>query len=104
MPIPKNRSTKYKKLPRKTSKGTKFIFVRRKAKLKVSCAVCKKQLAGINFGSKTEKSVSRKFGGHLCHICCARVIKDALRIRERAKNIDNVDFVYKNYVEQIMKK
>lgn len=103
MPLPKNRSTRYKKMPRKTTKGTKFIFVRRKAAAKSSCAVCKRQLAGVSFGSKTEKSVSRKFGGHLCHVCSMRVIKDALRVREGAKSIDNVDLVYKKYVEQMVK-
>ncbi|MEW6528976.1 MAG: 50S ribosomal protein L34e [Candidatus Micrarchaeota archaeon] len=104
MPLPKNRSKKYKKIARKTSHGTKVVFIKRKVKLRVSCAICKKQLTGIKFGSKTEKSVSRKFGGCLCHACSVRIIKDASRIAEGIKSIDNVDLIYKNYVERLLKK
>ncbi len=103
MPLPKNRSTKYRKMKRKTSKGTKRIFLKRKNKGGVACAVCKETLAGIRPGSRTEKSVSRKFGGHLCHSCSEYVIKEASRIREKMKTIEDVELPYKRYIEQLAK-
>ncbi len=103
MPLPKNRSSKYRKLMRKSSKGkTRRIFVRRRS-IKASCAVCKSALAGVSTGSRTEKSVSRKFGGHLCHACTLRVIRDATRVKDKSKRMEDVDLVYKKYVEQLAK-
>ncbi len=102
MPLPKNRSKKYRRVPRKTSKGTKIVFIRRRG-LKASCAICKANLAGVGLGSKTQKSVSRKFGGHLCHACTSRIIKEVSRVREKAKSMDDVDLIYKSYVQQLAK-
>jgi ribosomal protein L34E len=92
MTLPKNRSTRYRKMTRKTPKGTKPVFIRRKS-AKASCAVCKEPLAGIRPGSRTD----------LCHTCSARVIKEASRVREKAKNIEQVDLIYKAYVEKLVK-
>ncbi len=103
MPLPKNRSSKYRVLSRKSAKGeTRRVFVRRKS-VKASCAVCKSALAGVSTGSRTEKSVSRKFGGHLCHSCTVRVIRDAARVKDKAKRMEDVDLIYKKYVEQLVK-
>lgn len=102
MPLPKNRSSKYKKIARKTPKGTKEIYVLRK-ETKASCAICKKALAGVGCGSRTEKTVSRKFGGNLCHTCTERVIKEMARVKDGAKSIEDVDLIYKGYVQQLVK-
>lgn len=102
MVLPKNRSTKYRKITKKVSKGTKVVYLKRK-KIKVSCAICKSALAGITAGSKTEKSVSRKFGGHLCQKCTTYVIKEASRVRENIKSMENVDLIYKRYIQQLVK-
>lgn len=102
MPLPKNRSTKYRKMMRKTAKGPKPVFIKR-ISFRASCAVCKSKLAGVKPGSKTEKSVFRKFGGHLCHSCTSHVIKEASRVKEKIKSIDDVELIYRKYVQQIVK-
>ncbi len=102
MPLPKNRSTKYREVSRKTIGKTKKVYLKGKQS-KASCAVCKNNLAGVAAkGSATEKSVSRKFGGHLCHSCTARVIKEAARVKGGSKAMDNVDLIYKKYVQQLV--
>ncbi len=100
MPLPKNRSRK--KTSRKTPKGAKIIYFRGK-KAKTHCAACKVVLAGVTAGSKTEKTVSRKFGGNLCHSCSEFVIKESVRVRENAKSMEDVDFLYRKYVQQLVK-
>lgn len=103
MPLPKNRSTKYRKISRKTTHGAKIVFLKRK-KTGASCGVCGAQLAGIKRGgSKTQKSVSRMFGGSLCHKCSERVIKEAMRVREKVKSIEEIDLIYRKYVEPLIK-
>lgn len=102
MTLPRNRSTKYRKITRKGPKGPTSAYVGRE-KAGASCAVCKVPLAGVRVGSRTEKSVSRKFGGHLCHSCASRVIKEASRVREKAKTMDDVGLVYRKYVQQLAK-
>ncbi len=104
MPLPKNRSKKYRKMTRKSTKGvTKRIFLKRKT-LSASCAICKSKLAGLSTGSRTEKSVSRKFGGNLCHSCTERVLKEASRVKEGAKTLEDVELIYKSYVQPLVKK
>ncbi len=101
MSLPKERSGKYRKMKRKTARGAKSVFLKRK-KAGAACAVCRANLAGVGTGSRTEKSVSRKFGGHLCHACTARIIRDATRVREKTKGVDEVDLIYRSYVQQLV--
>lgn len=103
MPLPKNRSKKYRKMTRKTTNGSKPVFQRRKS-FSASCALCKRKLAGVRPGSRTEKSVSRKFGGHLCQACCERIIKEAVRVKEGEKSLDAVNFDEKKYVQPLLRK
>ena len=102
MPLPKNRSRKYRNLKRKTAKGTKTVYKLSKSFV-ASCAVCKKGLAGIRAGSRTEKTVSRAFGGNLCHSCTERVITEVVRVREKIKNLEDVDLSYRSHVQKLLK-
>ncbi|MBU0586023.1 hypothetical protein KJ780_00770 [Candidatus Micrarchaeota archaeon] len=103
MTLPKNRTRKYNVKVRKTNKGSKKVYSRPKKKGGV-CALCSTKLAGISIsGSKTEKSVSRIFGGSLCHSCTEQIIKESVRVSEKEKSIDAVDLSIKKYVQQLVK-
>lgn len=104
MTLPKNRSRRVIKTVRKTAKRTTQIFVKKRInKTKCSCAICKSALAGIRTGSRTQRSVSRPFGGYLCHLCITRIIKQGLRVNEKAKTMEEVDIVYRKYVQPLIK-
>ena len=103
MPLPKDRSKTRRKRVRKTSRGRKEIYLK-PVKQKVSCAICKVVLAGVGVtGSRTEKSVSRKFGGNICHTCLERIVKESVRVKGGEKSIDAVSFLDKKYIQQLVK-
>ena len=54
-------------------------------------------------GAKSEKRPERKFGGNLCSKCQAKVVVEAARVKEKAKSIEDVDIIYRKYVEGILK-
>lgn len=104
--LPKDRSTSVKVKVRKTPKGIKKIYVKDKKTNKRSCPICKSKLFGIGNENenKTAKRVTRIFGGMICHKCVSEIIKEATRVREKIKNIDNVDISLRKYVEIVLKK
>ncbi len=58
-------------MSKRVTSGPKFVFIERSSK-KPSCSQCKKTLAGITNSrkaSKTDRHVSRPYGGNLCTTC-----------------------------------
>jgi ribosomal protein L34E len=105
MPLPKNRSTKYRQRVRKTSRGSKTVYLKPKNVGTPRCAVCKSVLSGISAkGSRTQKSVSRIYGGRLCHSCTAKVVVNVARINDKAKSMDDVEIVLRPYVAAMLQK
>lgn len=103
MTKPKNRSTSIRKVKRKVPSGeSREYYIRRKKKPKASCAICHSPLRGIGSGSKSERRPTRRFGGNLCHRCSARVLVEAQRVREKAKSLDDVELLYRRYVQGLV--
>lgn len=105
MPNTKNRSTSMKKVKRRVPSGeSREYYSRRKSEKKASCAICKARLLGVKrTGAKSTKRPERKFGGNLCHKCQAKVVVEAARVKEKAKSIEEVDIIYRKYVEGLLK-
>ena len=105
MPNTRNRSTSIRKVKRRVPSGkSKEYYERRKGGKKASCAICKAKLLGVQRdGAKSEKTPERKFGGHLCPKCQSKVVVNAARVKEKAKSIEDVDIIYRKYVEGILK-
>jgi large subunit ribosomal protein L34e len=106
MPNTKNRSTSMKKIKRRVPSGEsrEYYERRKKGAKKAHCAICKAKLLGVQrSGAKSAKRPERKFGGNLCHKCQAKVVVEAARVKEKAKSIEEVDIIYRKYVEGILK-
>ena len=105
MPDTRNRSTSMKKIKRRVPSGeSREYYERRKGGKKASCAICKAKLLGVQrTGAKTAKRPERKFGGNLCSKCQSKVVVEAARVKEKAKSIEDVDIVYRKYVEGLVK-
>ncbi len=102
----KNRSSSAKKTKRRVPSGkSRDYYSRRKnTGKKGSCAVCRMALQGIqNSGAKSSRRPERIFGGVLCPKCQSRVVVEASRVREKSKSIEDVDIIYRSYVEGIVK-
>ncbi len=100
MTMKKNRtSSAVRKVKRRTMKGTKVIYKRRKAKPSALCMVCGARLGGIGKGTKTRCRPERKFGGALCHRCAEGIIKYSTRVGSGAVSIEDVPLEYKKYIE-----
>lgn len=103
MTKPKNRSTSIRKVKRRVQSGeSREYFRRRRKKPRASCALCRSPLRGIGSGAKSERKPMRKFGGNLCHRCSARVLVEAQRVREKTKSIEDVDMLYRRYVQGLV--
>ena len=60
----------------------------------MKCAICGAKLAGVHqYGSRTQKTPSRKYAGVLCGNC----IKKLVKMKARGK----VDLRYQSYLEGI---
>jgi len=86
MPRPSERTTKRRKIFRKTP-GTKVKKItKRRITTKVNCAICKKTLQGTTSSRKapkTKKHPSRKFAGNLCQACTQKIIKLQARVDDK---------------------
>jgi large subunit ribosomal protein L34e len=100
----KDRSTSVRALKRRVPSGaSRTRYKRRKKKGTGKCALCKRALHGVSFrGAKSKKKPSRRFGGNLCHKCAALVIKEAQRVREKTKTMEDVDIILRKYVQGIL--
>lgn len=100
MPVKRNRtSSAVRKIKKRTAKGTKVVYKRRKAKPSGVCMVCGARLGGMGKGTKTRSRPERKFGGVLCHRCAESVIKYSARVSSGSISIEDVPLDYKKYVE-----
>jgi large subunit ribosomal protein L34e len=105
MPNTKNRSTSMRKVKRRVPSGeSREYYSRRKKEGKAHCGVCKSPLRAVrSTGAKSSRRPERKFGGVLCHKCQAKVVVEASRVKEKAKSMEEVDILYRKYVEGIVK-
>ena len=96
----KDRSTAIRKLKRRVPSGeSREYYKRRLKKPKSSCAICHSALQGIGEGAKSSRRPTRKFGGNLCHRCQSKVVVEAQRVREKSKSIEDVQMLYRKYVQ-----
>ncbi|MEM0325342.1 MAG: 50S ribosomal protein L34e [Nanopusillaceae archaeon] len=81
-------------LKRKTPSGKITIIIKKKKGDYAKCAICKKILNGVVREhprdlariNKTQKRVSRIYGGYLCHKCLERLLRSKIR-KNILKNI-----------------
>jgi len=74
-------------IKRRTPGGRITILIKKAKGSYAKCAICKEPLQGVvrdhprNLRKypKSQKRVSRIFGGHLCHKCLERIIKENVR-------------------------
>jgi len=82
-------------IQRKTPSGRITIIVKKKKGKVSKCATCKRSLNGIVRVhprdlariNKSQKRVSRIYGGYLCHRCLERLLKSKVREALMLKNI-----------------
>ncbi len=105
MPNTKNRSTSMRKVKRRVPSGESREYYSRRVKDgKAHCGICKMALKAVqSTGAKSSRRPERKFGGVLCHKCQGKVVVEASRVKEKAKSMDEVDIIYRRYVEGILK-
>ena len=84
----------------------RVVHLKRKAHRDVHrCAVCGGVMHGVRSnGSKSEKTPSRVFGGHLCHACTTRIITWAARVKDGAKALSDVPLHLRDYVSVMLKR
>jgi large subunit ribosomal protein L34e len=83
-------------IKRKTPSGRITIIVKKKKGNPPRCAICKRPLQGVVRAhpsdlariNKTQKRVSRIYGGYLCHKCLERLIKNKVRSAVMLKNVE----------------
>jgi len=82
-------------IKRKTPSGKLTVIVKKKKGKPMKCAICKRTLNGIvrvhprdlSRINKSQKRVSRIYGGYLCHRCLERLLKREARKSLMLKNI-----------------
>jgi len=87
MPERKYRSRSYKRVSVKTPGGKTSVHYRRGKVSHRRCAICGSIIHGLKRLrpselaklSKTKKTVSRAYGGYLCHNCLSNMIRRAVR-------------------------
>lgn len=101
----KNRSTSMRKVKRRVPSGeSREYYSRRKKKDSASCAICRCALRAISFsGAKSSRRPERIFGGMLCPKCQSIVVVEAARVKDKAKTLEDVDIIYRSYVQGILK-
>lgn len=101
----KIRSTSARKVKRRVPSGAvREYYYHRKGKGGASCAICKCTLRAVKRkGAKSSKRPERIFGGMLCPKCQSVVVVEAARVRDKAKTLEDVDIIYRSYVQGIVK-
>jgi len=100
---------KNKKFIRTPGGKTKKVYFKRKDSEK-KCAVCDNIVAGTlkaskeAKASKSKKAPSAMFGAQLCNTCRARVIDEAIKVKEGIKTEEKVELRIRAYVRQAQKK
>lgn len=106
MPGTKHRSGSAKKVKRRVPCGEsrEYYYRAKRTGKKASCAICKCALRAVqNRGAKSSRRPERKFGGVLCAKCQGRVVVEAARVKDKGKSMEDVDIIYRRYVEGIIR-
>ncbi|MEM3609467.1 MAG: hypothetical protein QW076_00965 [Candidatus Anstonellales archaeon] len=103
MPKPKNRSRSVRKLFKRLPSGkTEIRFKNRKSKSIQRDAVTKEPLQGVSNDkslSKSERTVSRRYGGHLSHKTVQQIIEYATLIEQGEMALKDVPLSLRKYVK-----
>jgi len=106
VPLPKNRSTSVRRIPKRTPKKGKTIhFVRRKKGGKHSCGICGAMLQAVSSKlglAASERAPNRKFGGNLCTRCTSRLLVVSSRVKEGTMKMGEVDIMFLPYVKRLV--
>jgi len=104
MPLPKNRSTSVRRVPRRTPKGSTIHYSRKRSGNRHSCALSGNPLQAVSSEkAKTgNRRPNRKFGGALSSQAASRVIIIASRVKEGAMKLDEVDLTMLPYVKRLL--
>ena len=87
MPRPSLRSRSFRRIKKKIPGGASIIHYIKRNPSKAKCSNCKKELHGVSSLrpsgmknlSKSQKTVSRIFGGKLCASCTKETVKARAR-------------------------
>ena len=105
MPLPKNRSTSVRKVPKRTPRGGSTIhYVRRVKGNKHACGICGTLLQSVSSRqglAASQRTPNRKFGGSLCTGCTSRVIAVSSRVKEGTLKMEEVDILILPYVKRL---
>ncbi|BDR92292.1 50S ribosomal protein L34 [Vulcanisaeta souniana] len=85
MPRPALRSRRLRRISKKTPGGRRVVHYDKRFASKPRCAICGRPLNGINETRiKTEhvsgSTISRPYGGYICHRCLALALRIAVRL------------------------
>ena len=104
MPVPKNRSRSMRKVFKKVPSGKVVLhFSRRKKTTRHHCAICKSKLQGVSStpsASASQKTVSRRYGAHMCSPCTRKIVRYAALIEQGEIVLQDIDLVLKPYVQK----
>ena len=108
-PMHRNSSKKLEKV--RTPSGETISRYKKKKTGFVECALCSNRVEGVRRGrivelsraSKSEKSVSAPFGGHLCGPCRRGVMEKASLVAAGAIKAEDVDFREKPFITTALK-
>jgi large subunit ribosomal protein L34e len=87
MPTPRHRTRSKKRVYKTLPGGRKTIHYKSEVISSSRCSLCGRQIGGIPQGSlskirkltRTEKRISRPYGGKLCYKCLKDALKQAAR-------------------------
>jgi large subunit ribosomal protein L34e len=100
------RSRSIRKLARVTPKKRNVLHYKKKASNKPHCAICGRELNGINTSKNSKgrslRANARIFGGVLCASCTADIIKLASRIEHGELKLNEIGVKQKEYVLQLI--
>jgi large subunit ribosomal protein L34e len=100
------RSRSLRKLARVTPKKRNVMHYKKKASNRPHCAICGKELNGINVSKnakgKSLRANARIFGGVLCANCAADIVKLASRIENGELKLNEIGIKQRNYVLQLI--
>ncbi|MGC8662244.1 MAG: 50S ribosomal protein L34e [Candidatus Micrarchaeia archaeon] len=106
MPKPMYRSRSIRKLARVTPKKRNVIHYKRKQNRLPRCAICGKELNGINISKRAKgrslRSNERLFGGVLCANCTADIVKLASRIEHGELKLNDIRIKQREFVLQLI--
>jgi hypothetical protein len=92
---PAYRSRSKRKIYRRSPSGKVKITIRERKKENRSCEIC---------GSKINIKKDKKIIGNVCDSCLHTIITYYTRIINNDMKLDDVDLIYRSYVEKLLKK